>query len=79
MHTKYRSFGSCGVREEEFSCISHHKPMADNNAPGGVACMDPRSTVGMIYKEEHYRLQHTKYESYGPCGFIEEDFYVFPV
>ena len=40
--------------------------------------MNPRSTVGRIYKEEHYTLLQTKYESSGPCGFGEEDFfYVF--
>ena len=36
--------------------------------------MDPRGTVGRIYK---YRLLHTKYESFGPCGFGEEDFFMF--
>ena len=34
-------------------------------------------TVGMIYKEEHYILIHTKYESSGRCGFGEEDFLCF--
>ena len=37
--------------------------------------MDPRGTVGRIYKEEHYTLLHTKYERSGTCGF----FYVFPI
>ena len=37
--------------------------------PRGSACMDPRGTVGRIYKEDHYSLLHTKYESSGPCGF----------
>ena len=42
--------------------------------------MDPRGTVGRIYKEDHYTLLLTKYESSGPCGFREEDFfYVFPI
>ena len=41
--------------------------------------MDPRGTVGRIYKEDHYTLLQTKYESSGPCGFGEEDFYVFPM
>ena len=42
--------------------------------------MDPRGTVGRIYKEEHYILLQTKYESSGPCGFGEEDFfYIFPM
>ena len=39
--------------------------------------MDPRGTVGRIYKEEHYTLLQTKYESSGPCGFGEEDFFMF--
>ena len=41
--------------------------------------MDPRGTVGRIYKEHHYTLLHTKYESSGSCGFGEEDFFLcFP-
>ena len=39
--------------------------------------MDPRGTVGMIYKENQYTLLHTKYGSSGPCGFKEEDFFMF--
>ena len=38
--------------------------------------MDPRGTVGRIYKD-HYTLLHTKYESSGPYGFREEDFLKF--
>ena len=34
--------------------------------------MNPRGTVGRIYTEEYYRLLHTKYESFGPCGFGED-------
>ena len=50
-----------------------------NDTQGG-ACMDPRGTVGRIYKEDHYTLLHKKYESSGPCGFGEEDFfYVLPM
>ena len=45
--------------------------------PRGGARMDPRGTVGRIYKEEHYILLQTKYESSGPCGFGEEDFFMF--
>ena len=39
--------------------------------------MDPRGTVGRIYKEDHYIMLHTKYKSSGPCGFGEEDFFMF--
>ena len=48
------------------------------NDPRGGAIFDPRSIIGRIYIENHYTLLHTKYESFGPCGFGEEDFfYVF--
>ena len=60
-------------------CISHYKPMADNDAPWGGACMIPRGTSGRIYKEDHYTLLHTKYESAEPCGIGEDLFYVFPI
>ena len=43
--------------------------------PPGGARMDPRGTVGRMYKEDHYTLLHTKYESSGPCDFREEDFW----
>ena len=50
------------------------------NDPWGRAIFDPRGMVGMIYKENHYKLLHTKYESYWPCGFREEFFfYVLPM
>ena len=38
--------------------------------------MDPRGTVGSIYKGEYYTLVHTTYESSGPYGFGEEDFFL---
>ena len=47
--------------------------------PQSGACMNPRGTVGRIYKEDHYTLLLTKYESPGPCGFGEDFFYVFPI
>ena len=39
--------------------------------------MGPRGTVGRIYKENFYTSLHTKYESSGPCGLGEEDFFMF--
>ena len=56
-----------------FLCFSHDAPGA-----GPVwTRMDPRGTVGRIYKEVHYTLLKTKYESFGPCGVREEDFSKF--
>ena len=39
--------------------------------------MDPRGTVGRIYKEDHYTLLVTVYESSCPCGIGEKDFLCF--
>ena len=47
--------------------------------PPGRGPYGPQGKVGRIYKEDHYTLLHTKYESSGPCGFGEEDFFVFPM
>ena len=73
VHTTYESSGPYGFREEDFFVF----PMT----PRDGACMDPRGTVGRIcsriYKEDHFTLLHTKYESFGPCGFGEEDFLKF--
>ena len=51
-----------------FLCFTHCKCMGAN---------DPRGMIGRIYKEDHYTLLHTKYESFGLCGFGEEDFFMF--
>ena len=77
LHTKYESSGPCGFGEEDFLCFSHCKSMGDND-PCGRAIFDPRGTVGRIYKEDHYTLLHTKYESSGTCGFGEDFFHVLP-
>ena len=39
--------------------------------------VDPRGTLGSIYKGEDYTLVHTTYVSSGPYGFEEEDFFMF--
>ena len=38
---------------------------------------NPRSMVGRIYKDDHYNLRYTKYESSRPCGFGEYFFFIF--
>ena len=64
------------VSEKIFLCFPHCKSMGAND-PRGWTIFDPRGMVGRIYKEDHYTLLHTKYESSGPCGFGEEDFFCF--
>ena len=64
------------VSEKISLCFSHCKSMGAND-PRGRAIFDPRGMIGRIYIEDHYTLLHTKYESSGPCGFGEEDFFMF--
>ena len=45
--------------------------------PRGVANLDPRGMIDRIYVECHLTLLYTKYTSFRPCGFREEDF-IFP-
>ena len=47
--------------------------------PPGVANLDPRGMIGRIYVEYHLTLLHSKYTSFRPCGFREEDFKFFPI
>ena len=70
LQTKYESSGPCGFGEEDFFLFFTHDPPP----PPGRARMDPSGMVGRIYKEDHSTLLHTKYESFGSCGFGEEDF-----
>ena len=49
------------------------------NDPRGGTIFDPRGMIDRIYNDDHYTLLHTKYESFGFCGFGKEDFYAFPM
>ena len=73
--TKYENSGPCGFGEDFFLCFSHCKSMGANDPRGG-ATFDPRGMIGRIYIKDHYTLLHTKYESFGPCGFGEEVFFL---
>ena len=44
------------------------------NEPRGVANLDLRGMVGRIYVGDCLTLLHTKYLSFEPYGFREEDF-----
>ena len=71
-----KALGLVVSEKKIFLCLSHCKSMGANDPRGG-AHMDPRGTVGRIYKEDHYTLLQTQYESSGPLGFGEEDFFMF--
>ena len=65
-----KALGLVVSEKKIFLCFSY-------DSPRGGAHMDSRGTFGRINKEDHYTLLHTKYESSGPCGFGEEDFFMF--
>ena len=50
--------------------------MVDNDMPEEWPVSTPVA-VDRIYKEEYYTLLHIKYESSWPCGFGEEDLFMF--
>ena len=45
--------------------------------PAGLANLEPRGMVGMIYVGDHQTLLYTKYISCGPYGYGIEDFLKF--
>ena len=71
-----KALGLVVLEKKIFLCFSHSKSMGANN-PRGRVIFYPRAMVGRIYKEDHHTLLHTTYESSGPCGFREEDFFIF--
>ena len=66
-----KALGLVVSNKKIFLCFTHDPP------PPGRSCMNPRGTVGRIYKEDYYTLLLTKYERSGPCGFGEEVFFFF--
>ena len=72
IHCYTQNMKALGLVVSEKNCF-YIFPMT----PPGRARMDPRGTVGRIYKWDYYTLLHTKYESSGHCGFREEDFLCF--
>ena len=53
--------------------FSYCMTMGDDD-PRGVANLDPRGKIGRIYVVCHLILLYTKYTSFRPFGFREEDF-----
>ena len=70
LQTKYESSGPCGFGKEDFFYVLPMTPPP----PRVGACMDLRGRIWQDYNEDHYTLLHTKYESFGSCGYREEDF-----
>ena len=76
LYTNYESSGPCGFREKEFLMFPHCKSMGANDPQGG-AIFDPRGMVCRIYVKFYITMLHTKYRSFGSCGFRKEDFFMY--
>ena len=61
------------LKQPRFFLFSYCMTMGDDD-PRGVANLDPRDMISRIYVKYHLTLLHTKYTSFRPCGFREEDF-----
>ena len=57
-------------------CFSNCKSKGVIDLQGG-AISDPRGMLGRIYVKLHIRMLHTKYRSFGCCGFKEEGFFMY--
>ena len=81
LQTKYESSGPCGFGEKIFYRFPMTSPGRGLYGPQGKgpgrACMDPRGTVGRIYKEDHYTLLHTKYENMKALGLVVSEKKIF--
>ena len=64
-----KALGLVVSEKKIFLCFTH-------DAPGAGPVWTPGARLAG-YKEDHYTLLLTKYESSGPCGFGEEDFFMF--
>ena len=74
LYIKYKSFVSCCCRD--FFIYFHYKSMVENDMPGAWPVWTPWAPLAAFIKE---RIIHwsTTYESSGPYGFGEEDFFMF--
>ena len=60
LHTKYKSSGPHGLREDVYFMFSYCMTMGDDD-PRGVANLDPSGMIGRIYVGYYLTLLHTKY------------------
>ena len=78
LYIKYTSFVSCCCREI-FFIYFHYKSMVDNDMPGAWPVWTPGAPLAAFIKERIIHWSTQQYESSGPYGFGEEDFFMlFP-
>ena len=73
IHCYIQNMKALGLVVSEKKIFFYVLPMT----PPGRGPYGPQGQGWQIYKEDHYTLLHTKYESSGPCGFGVDDFLCF--
>ena len=68
--------GHVVLEKKIFYVFPHCKSMGSNDPQGGVI-FNPRGMILRIYVKLHITMLHTKYRSFGSCGFREEYFYIY--
>ena len=80
VHTTYESSGPYGFGEEDFFYVFPTVSLRGLLTPRGGAISDPRGILVRIYVKLYITMLHTKYRSFGCCGFREDDFFMyFPI
>ena len=77
LHTKYQSSRPCGFRQEDLFYVSPYISLCKACDPWGVAIFDPRGLIRTKLVEVHQMMLQTNYQGSRPCGFRQEDFFMF--
>ena len=68
-----KALGHMISEKKIFLCLSNCKSKGAIDPRSG-AISDPRGILGSIYVKLHITMMHTKYRSFGCCGFRKEYF-----
>ena len=74
-----KALGHMVSEKKVLFCFSNckSKGATDPPPPRGVAISDPRGMLGRINVKPHITMLHTKYRSFGCCGFREDNFFMY--
>ena len=66
------------VSDKKIFYVSPYISLSKARDPCGVAFFGPRGLIRTNLIEVHQMMLHTKYQGSRPCGFRQEDFFMFP-
>ena len=76
LHTKYQSSRLSGFRQEDFFTFPYVS-LCKACDPWSVTIFGPRGLICTELVEVYQIMLHTKYQGFGPCGFIKKMFSCF--